>query len=198
MSKISFKFADRLRTFEDVESHREELLRAVNIRFSPEKNNSYDTDFSGMSHNEIKELEKSILDEISFSSVFALLSCVEAILRADFIIRCQLKKKDNLSKAYLRIFKSDRKFHSYRLNEDIIENWIAYRPKYKEILNYFKDAFSFRHWYAHGRYWQFNNNTRKFNFENVLLNIERFKLAMDADLKKMTGVGDPLYKWSLS
>lgn len=122
-------------------------------------------------------------------SIFNLLTHVESVLRCDFIIRCQQRKKDKLTKKFRSFYKPDKKIYSYRLKEDILDHWIEYRPNYSDIFNYFNEALKLRHWVAHGRYWEYDTNWRKFSFDSVFAMIEKFHLYLDSDLKKVNDIG---------
>lgn len=191
MAKVSFNFAEKIRSIADIEDHHQHLIKSVNIRFSQNLNSEFNLEFIGLTEKEISKLKDEILQEIHLTSTFNLLTHVESVLRCDFIIRCQQKKKDALSKRFRSVYKPNKKIYSYRLKEDILDPWLDYRPNCGDILYYFTEALKFRHWMAHGRYWKYDSNWRKYNFDSVFMKIEQFHLNMDCDLKTVSDFGSP-------
>lgn len=95
-------------------------------------------------HNTHIELEQSFILNI--------ISHCEALLRSDFVIRVQGKKKDSLSRAFQEIHKSCG--NRIRFSEDILDNWKSQHPCHKKDIGLLEGILEFRHWLAHGRYWK--------------------------------------------
>lgn len=106
------------------------------IGYTPEELDQY-------FRNKIKELENL--------TCFDLLSAVEAKLRIDYLTRVYNRKKDNLSKIFRSIYKERAARAS--LDEDILENWKKQYPQAKKYISDYISALNYRHWLAHGRYW---------------------------------------------
>ncbi len=94
-----------------------------------------------------------------------MLTALEAAFRVDYLYRCQKKMKDDLSRAFRKIYR-DREENA-RLDEDIFETWkrksLAPGPR---LIGELRGAFKFRHWLAHGRYWE-PKLGRKYDFNFI-------------------------------
>ncbi len=93
------------------------------------------------------------IEETDLRSAFFVLTALEAAFRIDYLYRCQKKKRDDLSRAFRDIYK-DREREA-RSDEDIFETWkdksSAPAP---QLIGELRGAFRFRHWLAHGRYYE--------------------------------------------
>lgn len=105
------------------------------------------------------------IKETDLRSAFFVLTAVEAAFRIDYLYRCQQKMKDDLSRAFRAIYK-DRE-NNVSLDEDIFETWkensSAPGPR---LIGELRSAFKFRHYLAHGRYWE-PKLGRKYDFNFV-------------------------------
>ncbi len=89
------------------------------------------------------------LSETDRRSAFFILARLEAAFRVDYESRCRNRMKDNLSRAFRRIWKTQKLKIS--LDEDIFELWRAHVPASRQLVSELRGAFKFRHWLAHGR-----------------------------------------------
>lgn len=107
--------------------------------------------FIGYLPDEVAEELGDRLEETDVRSSLAILVRLEAAFRKDFLIRCQKRKKDGLS----RIFRDLHKQKQMRigLEDDILESWRRVHPEFRDIVGHLRGAFRFRHWLAHGSYW---------------------------------------------
>jgi hypothetical protein len=79
-----------------------------------------------------------------------MLGLVEAALRIDFRLRVKQRRKDSLSRA----FRSLRKQAGSKIRfDDLLDLWVIHHPGVKRPFSEFRSALHFRHWLAHGRYW---------------------------------------------
>ena len=105
------------------------------------------------------------IEETDLRSAFFVLTALEAAFRVDYLYRCQKKMKDDLSRAFREIYK-DREENA-SLDEDIFETWkeksSAPGPR---LIGELRGAFNFRHYLAHGRYWE-PRLGRKYDFNFV-------------------------------
>lgn len=105
------------------------------------------------------------IEETDLRSAFFVLTAVEAAFRIDYLCRCQKKMKDELSRAFRAIYK-DRE-ENVSLDEDIFETWkeksCAPGPR---LIGELRGAFNFRHYLAHGRYWE-PKLGRKYDFNFI-------------------------------
>jgi|SRR5271156_5408437 len=102
------------------------------------------------------------LVETNERSAFFVLARLEATFRIDYEARCRMKMKDNLSRAFRKIWKSQEL--RVRLDEDIFELWRAHFPASGPLIWELRAAFRFRHWLAHGRSWTPKFGRRKYDF----------------------------------
>lgn len=98
-------------------------------------------------YNELKN-RKETLDRMCSLEILA---AIEARIRIDYLVRCQNKKRDSLSKKLREIHK--RKTHKASLIDDIVVAWKQQFPEHKTRLDNLGKAIEFRNWLAHGRYW---------------------------------------------
>ena len=104
------------------------------------------------------------LDETDLRSSLAVLSQVEAAFRLDFAERCEKKKYDSLSKAFIALYRKHRE--RVRLREDIFATWRQNHPETHQIISELNGAFKLRHWLAHGRYWK-PSLGRKYDYQYI-------------------------------
>jgi hypothetical protein len=152
----------------DSYNYREKSLRI----FFSDKNPQYDLDFTGLSENEVKEELKKQLDEIEKDACMNLLACIEAKFRLDYIIRCEDKHKDEISRKFRELFAE----YQYRLSleDGILEEWKNSPEIPSSVISNIKGAFKYRHWLAHGRYWTYKSI--KYDFFGL------YNLATQVDL----------------
>jgi len=97
------------------------------------------------------------IEELEKTSSLTLLSFLEAIFRVDYLTRCYRKEKDDLSRKFRVIYK--KKANRASLENDILEIWKkhCYDSEKREYLNLISEligTLKYRHWLAHGRYWE--------------------------------------------
>ena len=108
--------------------------------------------FIGYSEEEVYIEFRSRIEELERTSSLTLLSSLEAKLRVDYLKRCYKKEKDSLSKEFRIIYKE--KSHRASLEEDIMETWKKHYPEDKLLISELIAALKYRHWLAHGLYWE--------------------------------------------
>jgi hypothetical protein len=54
------------------------------------------------------------------------------------------------------------------LSEDILGSWIKHHPELRSLIGQLRAALQFRHWLAHGRYWDLKAG-RKYDYAGVYL-----------------------------
>lgn len=94
----------------------------------------------------------------------------------DYRYRCKRKLKDKLSRRFRQIYKS----HAERvqLDEDILEGWAEDSTAPRQLISELRGAFHFRHWLAHGRYWE-PKLGRKYDYNYLFLLAEAIINAFD-------------------
>ena len=108
--------------------------------------------FIGYTKTELDDELKMRKETLDRMCSLEILSAIEARFRIDYLLRCQDKMKDGLSRQFREIPK--QKENRASLANDIIPTWRAAYPEHKARLDNLGKALDFRHWLAHGRYWQ--------------------------------------------
>jgi hypothetical protein len=98
------------------------------------------------------------------ASALTILSALEAAFRIDYLQRCYLRQKDPLSRAFRDLHR--RKQTRVRLETEIFDIWKEYTDVEAKLISDLRGAFNFRHWLAHGRYWE-PKLGRKYDFVTV-------------------------------
>src|SRR5699024_1674162 len=110
------RFSEQHSTIEEIEKFYFYSEQSLIPYFS--ERNSYFTGFSILElNNELRE-HKLALDRMSALEILAFL---EARFRIDYLIRCQERKKDILSRAFREVYKS--KENKASLTDDILKVW---------------------------------------------------------------------------
>jgi|APAga8741243810_1050097.scaffolds.fasta_scaffold02154_3 hypothetical protein len=126
--------------------------QSINLLYST-KNPDYQADFVGMSIEEIEEKKEDLLKENDITHSLLILTTIEALIRLDADKKYCDKRKDGFSRSIKEIY-DKTKGERIKLDEDLIhtrmmEDHIGLRRFYNEL----KKCFKYRHWLAHGRYW---------------------------------------------
>jgi hypothetical protein len=79
------------------------------------------------------------------------ISATEGTLRADFFSKVFDKDKSDLGREFRTKYKA--KGNKISLEEDIIESWKSNHPETKSDFGDLLGLLHYRHWLAHGRYW---------------------------------------------
>src|ERR1700677_4272577 len=120
--------------------------------------------FAGDRQSEVDRELANRLSETDMRSALAVMARLEAAFRIDYRQRCEMKKPDSVSTAFRKLFKS--RGWKVRLEDEILEVWRQSCPSTRPFISELRGAFHFRHWLAHGRYWQVRN---KYDFETLYL-----------------------------
>lgn len=115
------------------------------------------------------------LDELEVACAMTLLSKLEASFRIDYLIRCRNKRRDALTKNFRIIYKI--KAHKAELDDEILESWTAVYPRFRTIVGDLKGAFHYRHWIAHGRYWEPKLARKKYDYLTVYALAQKVLIA---------------------
>jgi hypothetical protein len=134
----------------EIASHQRDVELALRLYFSPAAP-TFESRFIGMSMHEVSDLLALRLDESDRRSSLVLLTSLEASFRLDFQQRCGRRSKDDLSRYFRGIEKSQGE--RVRLDEDILEGWQRHGTISASLVQQLRGALKFRHWLAHGRYW---------------------------------------------
>jgi hypothetical protein len=145
-------FSRKHSTLNDIEAYYVDSADALNFYFDPSGiSDHFDIRFHGYSRimidHELK-LRKEALDRMCSLEILASL---EARFRLDYLVRCQKKRKDDLSKNLRDIYKKFENKAS--LKDDILYTWKMVFNEHKTRLDELGKALDYRNWLAHGRYW---------------------------------------------
>lgn len=106
--------------------------------------------FLGYTSAEMQAEKTALLEEFRRSASMDLFGAIEAAFRIDFLQRCYRREKDTVSTAFRRLY-GDR---DGRVSlDDILSAWRQNSTVSPDLVAALKDAFKYRHWLAHGRYW---------------------------------------------
>lgn len=125
---------------------------SINLFYSI-KNPDYYADFIGMSKDEIEETKEGMLKENDITHSLIILTTIEALIRLDADKKYCSKKKNEFSRLIKDIY-DKTKGERIKLEDDLINARMNVddtnlRRSYNEL----KKCFKYRHWLAHGRYW---------------------------------------------
>lgn len=138
-------------------------VKSMEMFYSP-SNPQFDTRFKFYSPEEIEKEKEGQLEDIDASLAFTLLASIEASFRVDYLQRCYRKKKDPLSRIFRNLH--NRKGNRVSLKDDLLDAWKEHSSVRPLLLGDIKDAFNYRHWLAHGRYWD-PKFGRRYDFSNI-------------------------------
>jgi hypothetical protein len=102
--------------------------------------------------------------ETELRSSLAVLASLEAAFRIDYLRRSQKRRKGALSRAFREIYR--KKGERASLEEDIFGTWLRNSDVPRWVIGRLRGAFRFRHWLAHGRYWEPN---QQYDFNSVFM-----------------------------
>jgi hypothetical protein len=170
-------------SLDEVIDQKEDIDKALLIMYS-EDNVTYQSMFVGMSKDEVEEEMLMRMDESDKTHTLLLLTAVEAMFRLDAEERYRRKNKDPLSRKIKEIYRTRV---NIKLEDHLIAARIEVEPSMKRYLDALKGAFKYRHWLAHGRYWESNIpeiKNRRYDFTNIRLIIS--SVVSSSEFKDIT------------
>jgi hypothetical protein len=91
-------------------------------------------------------------EETGLRSSLAILTWIEAVFQLDYQYRSRRNgPKDSLSKAFRAIRKSGKRIT--RLDPELFDAWTKHTLGVNALIGDLRNAFKYRNWLAHGRYW---------------------------------------------
>ncbi|WFO52531.1 hypothetical protein [Aeromonas veronii] len=145
-------FTNEHSTINDVEGYYVDSEASLKLFYNVNLQNSpIPARFFGYSKNEIFDELKERKETLDRMCSLELLAAIEARIRVDYLVRCQNKLKDALSRDLRLVY--SKKENKASLKDDIISAWKIKHPNHKEILDNFGKSLDYRNWLAHGRYW---------------------------------------------
>ena len=128
-------------------------------------NEDYEERFADYTVDELANELRARIDELSHTSSLSLLAALEAVFRIDYLQRCYKKKKDLLSRKFRYIYK--KKSTRASLEDDILDTWKENTHGASQLINDLKGVYKYRHWLAHGRYWQPKMGRQNYDYSSV-------------------------------
>lgn len=144
-------FSKRNLDIPDVALHHTDVENSLRLYFGPNAA-SLNARFVGYSQSEVTAELNERLAELELASALTILSAVEAAFRIDYLQRCYQREKDAISRAFRNLHK--RKRARAHLEEEILEIWKEHTSGAATLISELRAALNFRHWLAHGRYWE--------------------------------------------
>jgi hypothetical protein len=156
-------FESRRVSIPEIAAYHEDVDASLRLFFT-RSNPNFELRFFGKNNGEIAIELADRLNETDLRTSLAILSQIEAAFRVDYGQRCKTKKKDAVSKAFNKLYRKNRERVS--LEDHILAIWREKHPEKMQLLSELKGAFKFRHWLAHGMYWQ-PNLARKYDYQEI-------------------------------
>jgi hypothetical protein len=147
----------------EIAENHQDLEASLNLYFS-NVSPAYTVRFAGYTALEVGDELDDRLHEMQLTSSLALLSSLEAAFRIDYLQRCYRRGKDPVSRAFREIHKVKQQRAS--LEDEIFAAWAENSTVPRTLVGELRGVFRFRHWLAHGRYWE-PKLGRRYDFNGV-------------------------------
>ena len=144
-------FSNEHLALEEIGKQHTSVANSVMLYFS-NGNPRFSEFFSLYSPGELFEERNGCLLEQGLSASMTVLAAVEAAFRIDFELRCRNTSSDPISNR-LRMMRRGRSQRSISFTRDILYEWEQEYPSGADAISAMREAFQFRNWLAHGRYW---------------------------------------------
>jgi len=152
----------------DVAEYHRDVESSLRLYFTP-NNPNFVARFAGYVPSEVEEELADRLSETDMRSALTIMARIEAAFRIDYQQRCRKKETDDVSKAFRRLYKRyGAQYWQVPLEREIFEIWRTVHPDTSSLIGELKGAFRFRHWLAHGRYFQ-PKLARKYDYWGLYL-----------------------------
>ena len=152
----------------DVAAYHQDAESSLRLYFTP-GNPTFVARFAGYVPSELAEELAERLNETDLRSALAIMTRIEAAFRIDYRQRCKKKQPDGVSIAFRRLRKAyGASDWQVPLERKIFETWRTVYPDTSRLIGELKGAFQFRHWLAHGRYFE-PKLGRKYDYQYLYL-----------------------------
>ena len=136
---------------EEISKQYTNVENSVTLYFS-NGNPRFSEIYSLYSPGELVEERNGCLLEHRLNASMTVLAAVEAAFRIDFELRCGNANPDPISNRF-RMLRRGRMQHSISFTREILHGWEKEYPSGADVISAMREAFQFRNWLAHGRYW---------------------------------------------
>jgi hypothetical protein len=160
-------------SIEEIEEFYVDSETALTYYFNPSSFKEIPSHFVGYTKIEFDNELKTRKETLDRMCSLEVLAAIEARFRVDYILRCERKKKDILSRKLREIYQV--KANRASLVDDIVATWKQLFPEHKTRLDNLGKALDYRNWLAHGRYWQSVKTPHIYKYDYLAL----FTLASD-------------------
>ena len=143
-------------TYSIIVEHHAASTSALKFHYSQANPN-----YTGLTSDELSKLEEKAILHQERQDILSLLAFLESCFRVDYIQRKKNNLKDELSKALIKIF--NRRHYRASLEDEIFRTWHKLGYLDPAINSHLHEAFHYRHWLAHGQYWE-SDKFRKRDF----------------------------------
>ena len=150
-SSGSISFSNEHLALEEIGKQHTNVEKSVTLYFSND-NPRFTEIFSLYSPDELLEDRNGCLIEQGLTASMSVLAAVEAAFRIDFELRCRNTSREPISNR-LRTMRRGRLQRSISFTREILHEWEQVYPRGADAISAMRDAFQFRNWLAHGRYW---------------------------------------------
>ena len=116
----------------DIAEYYGDSEQALKQYFSP-LSIDFSVRLAGYTHDEVELLRDSRLEELDKAAAFAVLTSLEASFRVDYLVRCSKRKKDTISQAFRKLYKTKRD-RAY-LEDDLLATWKIEMPAVKPLIS---------------------------------------------------------------
>lgn len=147
----------------DIANYQLDAEKSLRLYFS-QGNPSFTAIFAGYRMSDVEAMLADMLSETDMRSGLVLMAQIEAAFRVDYKERSKRKGADALSIELRRLWK--KKGRHARLEDEIWDVWRDIDPSTRQTIGQLRSVFKFRHWLAHGRYWNIGN---KYDFQTLYL-----------------------------
>ena len=146
----------------EIAQHYSDIEASVRNYFSSDNLQSVER-FVDYTPLEIELEMTSVLAEHARSTSMSILAALEAAFRMDFLQRCYKRQKDPLSRSFRTLYQN--KGQNVPLG-DIFLQWKSHSTVSRSIISDLEQAFKYRHWLAHGRYWT-QKIGREYDYDDI-------------------------------
>ncbi|WP_236191684.1 hypothetical protein [Pseudomonas pharyngis] len=131
-------------------AHHFELMNSAMASYYNDNGASFLTRYTFSTPQQIELEYKDARREFEVTVCLTILAALEASFRLDYLVRVDRKLKDELSRAFIKIYRRNKNRVGF---EDLLDAWKRHAPSSTDYVRELKGALAFRNWMAHGRYW---------------------------------------------
>ena len=133
-----------------VAAHHAVVEEAIHLYYT-EASPGFETRFAFYTEDEVLAERDERLYEAGAASAMMVLASIEAAFRVDYLRRCYARYRDRLSRTLRTLYQN--KGERVSLTDDLLEVWKDHGNLTARLVGDIRNAFGYRHWLAHGRYY---------------------------------------------